>query len=59
MKDVELLELRMKREERREKREERGERREERGDKSVWRSSNVMLFVLKRRSDFTHPPPIQ
>ena len=34
---------------------ERGERR----DKSVWRSSNVVLFGLIRRSGYAHPPPIQ
>ena len=39
-----------------------GERRDERGerrDKSVWRSSNVVLFGLIRRSSYAHPPPIQ
>ena len=28
-------------------------------DKSVWRSSNVVLFGLIRRSSYAHPPPIQ
>ena len=35
-----------------------GEREEKRG-KSVWRSSNVVLFGLIRRSSYAHPPPIQ